>query len=135
MAGVERCEMIYGIGCDIAKVSRFERWVNNPDLIERFFHAEERCSGTCGVTHACEHYAVRFAAKEAFAKALGTGLSGFALNEVWVVHTEEGRPEFKFSARVTDLLHERAGKSTRVSLSMSHEKEYAVAYAIIEAFS
>ena len=70
--------MIFGIGTDIAKVSRFEKWVRSPEMIQRFFNE-------CEIVHVeedfvekrlqflCEHYAARFAAKEAFAKALGTG--------------------------------------------------------------
>ena len=68
--------MISGIGCDIAKVSRFEKWVKNNEMIQRFFNpceialvSEEEKEKR--LHFLCEHYAARFAAKEAFAKALG----------------------------------------------------------------
>ena len=73
--------MIFGIGTDITKISRFEKWVTNPEMMSRFFNEKEYSeSGT--VAARCEHAAARFAAKEAFSKALGTGLCGFSLKEV-----------------------------------------------------
>ena len=73
--------MIYGIGTDITKVSRFEKWVKNEEFIKRFFNSQEiMVSGS--ISAKCEHYAARFAVKEAFSKALGTGISGFNLQEL-----------------------------------------------------
>ena len=63
--------MIFGIGTDIAETKRFEKWVSNPSMYERFFNAAEQMEGG-SVNRRCQHYAVRFAAKEAFSKALGT---------------------------------------------------------------
>ena len=73
--------MIYGIGSDIAEVKRFEKWVKNPQMIDRFFNEREVSKGK-NIFAMCQHLAVRFAAKEAFSKALGTGLSGFELKDV-----------------------------------------------------
>ena len=73
--------MIAGIGTDIAEVKRFEKWVQNPEMLERFFNEKEMSSAKSEAAR-CQHYAVRFAAKEAFSKALGTGISGFSLKEV-----------------------------------------------------
>ena len=121
--------MILGIGTDIAEVKRFEKWINNPEMIERYFNEQERFSdGT--VSSKCQHYAARFAAKEAFSKALGTGIC-FDLKDVFVKNDENGKPELFFSDRVQSLLNEKFGLC-RVFVSLSHEKMYAVANVIIE---
>ncbi len=121
--------MIFGIGTDIAKVSRFEKWTENPGMIERYFNAEEMFGGG-SLNSACQHYAARFAAKEAFSKALGTGIC-FDLRGVYVKKDFEGRPGLFFSSDVEELLFRRCGKC-RVFVSLSHEKEYAVANVVIE---
>lgn len=125
--------MIYGIGTDIAKVSRFERWLKNDALIERFFGEDERFSGSCekNTSAGCQHYAARFAAKEAFAKALGTGFVGLTLRDFWVIKDEDGKPSFSFGEATRKLLSRRVGECA-VHLSLSHEKEYATAFVVIE---
>ena len=59
--------MIAGIGTDIADVRRFEKWVKNPEMLERFFNEKEMSSAKSvsakSVSAKCQHYAVRFAAK------------------------------------------------------------------------
>ena len=123
--------MIYGIGTDIADVRRFAKWVENPDLIERFFNRREiKTSGSRQKLQ--EHYASRFAVKEAFSKALGTGVSGFELADVYVGHNEEGKPELCLERRAASLVEMRCGKTVRISVSLSHEKEYTVAFVVIE---
>ena len=109
--------MIYGIGCDITRVSRFEKWVSNPDMLERFFNQEER-SDKKNPKQLCEHY------------ALGTGIV-FDLRDVYVVKNSEGKPSLNFSKEVSDLLYKRCGNNS-VFLSLSHEKEYATAFVVIE---
>lgn len=125
--------MIYGIGTDIAKVSRFERWLNNPAIITRFFAEDERFTGSWdkNASAACQHYAVRFAAKEAFAKALGTGFVGLSLKDFWVVNDENGKPSFAFGHDTSEILRRCVGECA-VHLSLSHEKEYATAFVVIE---
>lgn len=122
--------MIYGIGTDITKVNRFEKWVKNPEILKRFFHELEIVEKK-NVNAACEHYASRFAVKEAFSKALGTGFTGFDLKEICVTKNDEGKPFVSLSGKAADLFLERCGKAA-IHLSISHEKEYAIAYVIIE---
>lgn len=123
--------MIYGIGTDIADVRRFAKWVENPDLIERFFNKHE-IKTTGSRQKLQEHYASRFSVKEAFSKALGTGIAGFQLADVYVEHDEEGKPELRLEGRAAALVEMRCGKGARISVSLSHEKEYAVAFVVIE---
>ena len=128
--------MIAGIGTDIAKVSRFEKWVNNPGLIFRFFNsceiipAEE--SKARKINFLCEHYASRFAAKEAFAKALGTGFVGLDLSDFGIQKDDAGRPFFHFGEKTASVIEKKCGKGAKVSVSISHEKEFAVSFVVIE---
>lgn len=124
--------MIFGIGCDIACVSRFEKWVLSPSLIDRFFNRQERAPEGAGLRRKCEFYAARFAAKEAFSKALGTGICGFDLNEVFISKNDSEKPEMQVAGKAKALLEQKCGKSCAVHVSVSHEKEYAIAYVVIE---
>lgn len=121
--------MIFGIGTDIAEVRRFERWVKNPELIKRYFN-EEECFFSGTLSAKCQHYAVRFAAKEAFFKALGTGIC-FDLKDVYIKKNKDGKPELYFSESMKKILEEKCGEC-KVFVSLSHEKEYAVANVVIE---
>jgi len=122
--------MIAGIGTDIAEVKRFEKWVQNPEMIERFFN-EKEVSSAKSDSAKCQHYAVRFAAKEAFSKALGTGINGFSLKEVYITNDSKGKPLLNIEGAALSLMKERLGECTAF-VSLSHEKEYAVAFVILE---
>ena len=122
--------MICGIGTDISEVKRFQKWVNNPSLYSRFFNEKEIMrNGTDNAK--CQHYAARFAAKEAFSKALGTGIV-FELKDVFITHNEEGKPLLNVSGKAADILKERYGECV-VHVSLSHEREYAIAFVVIES--
>ena len=122
--------MIAGIGTDIAEVKRFVKWVKDPSMLERFFNEKELSSAGSEAAR-CQHYAVRFAAKEAFSKALGTGISGFSLKEVYITNNSEGKPSLNIEGAALSLLKERLGECTAF-VSLSHEKEYAVAFVVLE---
>lgn len=122
--------MIYGIGVDIATVSRFEKWVKNPEMISRFFNPKE-CNNASSIQKSCEHYAARFAAKEAFSKALGTGILGFDLKDVYIQNNQDGKPYLVIENKALDLLKNRCG-NVQVHVSLTHEKETACAFVIIE---
>lgn len=130
--------MIFGIGTDIAKVSRFEKWVNNPDFFLRFFNQQE-ISEKKSSQALCQHYAARFAAKEAFSKALGTGITAFELKDVFITNDKNGKPLLHVEGKAKSLLQKKIGAFTGNSessyslhVSLSHEKEYAIAFVIIE---
>lgn len=126
--------MIYGVGTDISKVSRFEKWVKRPEMISRFFNPCEIVddSEKKNLQFLCEHYAARFSAKEAFAKALGTGFNGLSLKDFGIVKNEYGRPEFFFGENTKKVIDRHCGLNWNIKVSVSHEKEYAVAFAVIE---
>lgn len=123
--------MIYGVGCDIADVRRFDRWISNPELIERFFNKNE-IKRTGSEQALREHYASRFAVKEAFSKALGTGVIGFALKEIYIGHDENGKPELCLEGNAGRVVKARVGDGAKIFVSISHEKEYALAFVVIE---
>lgn len=128
--------MIYGIGCDIVKVSRLKKWVENEKILNRFFSDKELYErNNLNQNQICEYYAVRFAAKEAFVKALGTGFSSFKLKEIYVQNDKNGKPELKLEGKVKVFFEKIVGKNAKIHISLSHEKEYAISYVILETDS
>ena len=131
--------MICGIGCDIAKISRFRSWLEKPEMISRFFNGRELFPGRpdgqgqpASPGRLMEWYAARFAAKEAFVKALGTGFSAFKLADMYIEKNDDGQPFLRVTGGARERLESLYGKDAQVHVSLSHEKEYAVAFVIIE---
>lgn len=123
--------MIYGIGTDIIEVERMQKAMERSDAFKnRVFAPEEQayCDGNA-ITY--QHYAARFAAKEAFLKAFGTGLrEGLELDEIVVVVDELGKPSIELRGTTKQTCIE-AGIGG-IHLSLSHIKETAVAFVVIE---
>lgn len=124
--------MILGIGTDLAKISRFEKWIKTPDLYKRFFHEDEIVSEKMNDAKKCEHYASRFAAKEAFSKAMGTGVRDFFLSDICVRNNVLGKPELFVYGAARALMESKFGRNIVIHLSLSHEKEYALAFVVLE---
>lgn len=122
--------MIRGIGIDVVKVSRMRAWIDQPTLLERFFHPSEVDTISRRGTSSVLALSARFAAKEAFGKALGTGLSGFSLREVYVSNDRLGKPVLELEGRALDALRNAGGE--RVFLSLTHEEDNAIAMIVIE---
>ena len=103
-----------------------------PRFQERVFTAAERAyCDSRGAAVAAQHYAARFAAKEAALKALGTGWSGgVAWQDVEIVPLESGAPTLCFHGRVRELFE--ASGATIAHLSLSHTTEHAIAQVILE---
>ena len=99
-------------------------------LIERFFHPREILAARARNSGAVLSFAARFAAKEAFGKALGTGMRGLKLCDIEVINHHNGRPDIVLHRRALEALHARGGRQLHVS--MTHEKSSAVAVVIIE---
>ena len=122
--------MICGIGVDMTTVDRFMKWVETPEMIDRFFNSEEKCSNP-NIAFQKEHYAARFAAKEAFGKALGVGITGFNLCDVYIKSESNGRPVLKVQGSAEKKLKEIFG-DCKLHVSLSHERNNAIAVVIIE---
>lgn len=122
--------MIFGVGTDIVENIRFEKWIHNNSMLNRFFNQKEILSNV-NDQRLLEHYASRFAAKEAFVKAMGTGFADFELKDIYVTHDENGKPLLKVENKALDELKKRC-QNFNIHLSLSHEKNYAVAFVVIE---
>ena len=104
-----------------------------PRFVERVFTPRERayCDGRGAARVAAQHYAARFAAKEAMLKALQTGWSGgIAWQDIEVTQREAGAPFLRLYGRVREL-YEQSG-ATAAHLSISHTTEHAIAQVILE---
>jgi holo-[acyl-carrier protein] synthase len=120
--------MIMGLGTDIVEIGRITRLIEKKGELglKRLFTPNELA--ICG--HAAHRLAGRFAAKEAFFKALGTGFRGFKWQEVEIQNDTLGAPYFRFSGRLQAHLEMNGVDKTH--LTIAHSKEYAVAQVIME---
>ncbi|MDR2543302.1 MAG: holo-ACP synthase [Treponema sp.] len=126
--------MITGIGIDIVQINRMEQWLGNDRLLERFFHPDELniANTAAGKNNsAAQILAARFAAKEAFGKALGTGLAQIVLRDICVHNSDNGKPQIKLFNTALDAF-KKSGASF-VHISLSHEKDNAIAMIVLEA--
>tara|TARA_B100001063_G_scaffold210665_1_gene208480 strand:+ start:298 stop:678 length:381 start_codon:yes stop_codon:yes gene_type:complete len=122
---------IFGIGTDIVSVNRIKKLLKGKLFLNRIFCKEEinKCS-TLINSYNC--YAKRFAAKEAFSKALGTGISnGINFNEIIVMNEKNGKPFIKVKGKTMQIIKKRFKKKPKIALSLSDEKQYAVAFVTI----
>ena len=114
------------IGTDIVDVKRFESLKNKHPFLQKVFTAEERryCQDK---KNAAQHFAVRFAAKEAVWKALSSAknVKGLGHKNIWVDRKTQSAPKIRLGPRWKPL-------EKKVSVSLSHCKEYAVATAIYQ---
>lgn len=107
-------------GIDLVEIARVQKSAEKPSFLNKVYGAHELAAFGGKV----ESLAGAFAAKEAFAKALGTGIRGFSLSEVQVLHDALGAPYFALSGRaqeIADSLH------LEFALSITHTQDYAAA--------
>ncbi len=123
-------DMIYGIGIDMVKIDRMksavERWG------DRFLHrvfTENEIAYSYEKTEPYLSLSVRFAAKEAFIKAIGSEVA-VSLTDIEVVNTGSGRPLIEVRGALVKFFEDRSIRCAH--LSLSHEREYGVACVIVE---
>ena len=124
--------MVYGIGIDIIEIKRFERALERwgRRLHERVFTPGE-LSICLAKAHPGRHLAVRFAAKEAFLKALGIGMfQGVAWNDIEISNDPLGRPLMTVRGTAEQICQKKGIQEILVSIS--HEHEYGVAHVLLE---
>lgn len=123
--------MIYGIGTDIVAVTRLRgMWERHGDKALEKLLAPQEMTEFAKAADKGRFLAKRFAAKEAFSKALGTGVRPPAtLPAIVVIHDDLGKPVLDFAPKLGALLRE---KNLKAHLSISDEADYAVAYVILE---
>jgi holo-[acyl-carrier protein] synthase len=124
--------MILSIGIDIAEVYRIRETIaRTPRFVERVFTERERSYCDAKGVAAAQSYAARFAAKEAFLKALKTGWRGkISWHDIEVVVDADGAPSLEVTGEAANIKNERG--VSRVHLSISHTTEHAVAQVILE---
>ena len=124
--------MITGLGLDVIETERVAEKIQKEQGFRELVFAAEEIAYCEPKAHRYEHYAARFAAKEAFFKALGTGWAeGTAWNEVLILGDEKGKPVLSLKGQTAETLrHLDLGK---IQLSLSHLKTIAAAVVIIEA--
>ncbi len=114
------------IGTDIIEVDRIKSSMENPRFLTRFF-GEEEYEFLKSKKFNPESVAANFCAKEAFFKSIGTGIQNWGLKNVQLLRNELGRPYFKFSGKILDLVVQN---DYSFSVSVSHTKNYATATVI-----
>lgn len=123
-----------GLGIDIVEIGRMEKILERtPSFARRVFSQEEQdyCNSK---TSPATHYALRFAAKEAVLKALGTGFAyGIGPRDVEVERDANGRPSAKLHGRAQEIADKRGVRELSISLSRTHTDAVACAMAITDA--
>ena len=124
---------ILGIGVDIVENIRIHKSLKNVSFIKRVFSSSE-ISLAKNTTNKKSYYAKRFAAKEAFSKAIGTGFRGnLNFKDITITNDKLGKPSFV----VTDKIKKIIKKQFKIAsfdffLSISDEKKYSIAYVILQ---
>ena len=121
--------MIQGVGTDLCRIDRIARAMENPRFLDRLYSPAERArlENLCDKRRH-ERAAGMFAAKEAVAKALGTGFTGFGFADVEILSDERGKPVVRLHGGAAEM----AGDA-QVHLSISHDGGMAMAFAVIES--
>jgi len=123
--------MIFGIGTDLVHIPRMQALLDkNSDKIALRILTDDEFSEFQQASNQAAFLAKRFAAKEATAKALGTGFrNGLSLRHIEVTNNNSGKPELKFYQQGQTLLKDyNIGQSL---ISLSDEEDYAIAYVIL----
>ncbi len=117
---------MFSVGIDMIEIARIEKSMQNSGFLNRILGEEEYVQLE-GKNFPKQSVAANFCAKEAFAKAIGTGFRGFGFREVQVLRDVLGKPYFKLLGSALRICEEN---NYEFSLSMTHTKEYASAVVI-----
>ena len=120
-----------GVGIDMIEVSRVAKKIGKESGFREMVFSEQEIQYCEPKANKAEHYAARFAAKEAFLKAIGTGWkNGTAFNEIEVRHDEEDSPELHLLGETAKTLAPIS--INKIHVSLSHLKSIASAVVVIE---
>ena len=126
--------MIAGVGIDMIDVERIEHSIKKQSSFKELIFSENEIIYCESKKNKFQYYAARFAAKEAFFKAIGTGwMKGTNFNEVEVAHDNKGKPELILNGDTKREISNLA--IVKISVSLSHLKTIAAAVVIIETVS
>jgi holo-[acyl-carrier protein] synthase len=125
-----------GIGVDIVKNKRIKLSIKNKKFINRIFSKNEILISK-KFANKTNYFSKRFAAKEALAKALGTGLrEGLNFKDIQIVNDKLGKPYYLINTKIKNLIKKiKKVQKFNLFLSISDEKEYSIAFTIIQQIS
>ncbi len=123
--------MIFGIGTDIIEIERIEKEISKGNRFkEKIFTLKEIQYCESRKTKV-QNYAARFAAKEAFFKAIGTGWrGGLTFKDIEIANNELGKPEIVLYGKTKKFIEQ--SKVTNIQVSLSHLKDLASAIVVLE---
>lgn len=113
-------------GIDIIEVPRIAKAIENPSFLAKYFHPREIEYSNDSV-HTAQHYAARFAAKEAVRKILLSYVKKLSWLDTWIENDENGKPRLKFSPNVTNQV-----KIDHSSCSLTHTEQNALAVVLLD---
>jgi holo-[acyl-carrier protein] synthase len=123
--------MIFGTGIDMIEVERVARSVGRDSGFRELVFSQKEMAYCESKAAPFEHYAARFAAKEAFLKALGSGWTeGLSWNEIEILPEENGKPVLRVCGQTAKTLE--GLQIRRIHVSLSHVKNMASAVVILE---
>ena len=124
---------IFGIGVDLVKNQRFKQSIKKKRFIEKIFSKKEIFYSK-KTSNKVNFFAKRFAAKEAFLKALGTGFrGGISLKKIEILNDKMGKPYYYDSNNIKRIIYNRYKlRSYDLFLSISDETDYSVAFTVIQ---
>ena len=124
---------ILGIGVDIIENKRIEKSIKNRNFIKRIYSSKELIESD-KINNKVAFFSKRFAAKEAFSKALGTGFRmNLNFKDIEVINDKMGKPHYVKNKKITELIQKKyKTKKFNCFLSISDEKKYSTAFAIIQ---
>ena len=122
---------VFGIGSDIVNIERIKKALKNKNFKKKIFSTLEM-KIIEKKTNKIASYAKRFAAKEAFSKALGTGISdGISFNEISINNDQKGKPYVVLLGKTKRVVQRTLKKRYKTFLTLTDEKKYAFAVIII----
>ena len=125
---------ILGIGVDVIENKRIRNLINNKSFIKRIFGKNEVYLSK-KISNKTSFFAKRFAAKEAFAKSLGTGFRGtLNFKDIEILNDKIGKPYYFKSKKINEMINKKFKiKKYSLFLSISDEKDYSTAFTIIQS--
>ena len=125
---------ILGIGVDIVENKRIQKSIKNPSFKRRIYTSKELKQSE-SVNNKVGYFSKRFAAKEAFSKALGTGFRrNLNFKDIEVINDRIGKPYYVKNKKITNIIQKNFKiKNFKFFLSISDENNYSTAFAIIQA--
>ena len=125
---------IVGIGVDIIENKRIKNSLKNLKFKKRIYSTKELAQSSLS-KNKVGFFSKRFAAKEAFAKALGTGFRGnLNFKDIEIINDKKGKPYYLKSKKISKIIHKNFNiKKYNCFLSISDEKDYSTAFTIIQS--